>query len=302
MVAINKILLPERNGEGCGGGTRNPPREARLYACSPVHFLLSPFCRRGRPARNHRPTQPLVDNLYQGMTLDAVTGLYDERNRDYSPSLGRWMEQDPAQFINGANTYQFVNSSPVGNVDAEGEAGFTLAYQTTWVPRRRHEGAFHGWYIQWLIRPQNKIIFPASLHEFVIQHMEITVSVFDAKTGLPIHSRNGHISYWEAWHAVPGARVPRWHSKGGTNDIWRWRTREGRHTKGRITFVGTAAFYTGVTLKGWAKKNPRTLAGDLLSTAQNPHFQADSNIITRRLVVTWNWCKDRGLDKISYTK
>ena len=77
-------------------------------------------------------TQPLVDNLYQGMTLDAVTGLYDERNRDYSPSLGRWMEQDPAQYINGANTYQFVDSSPVGNVDASGlwyqfsEGGYTF--------------------------------------------------------------------------------------------------------------------------------------------------------------------------------
>jgi RHS repeat-associated protein len=65
-------------------------------------------------------TQPLVNNLYQGMTLDAVTGLYDEWARDYAPSLGRWMEQDPAQYINGANTYQFVDSSPVGNVDAKG--------------------------------------------------------------------------------------------------------------------------------------------------------------------------------------
>ncbi len=81
--------------------------------------------------RNHRPTQPLVDNLYQGMTLDAVTGLYHERNRDYSPSLGRWMEQDPAQYINGANTYQFVDSSPVGNVDASG---------FFW------DGGFHGWW------------------------------------------------------------------------------------------------------------------------------------------------------------
>jgi RHS repeat-associated protein len=70
-----------------------------------------------------RRTRPLVNNLYQGMTLDAVTGLYYERARDYSPSLGRWMEPDPAQFINGANTYQFVNSSPVGNVDAQGEPG-----------------------------------------------------------------------------------------------------------------------------------------------------------------------------------
>ncbi|MGC8559284.1 MAG: RHS repeat-associated core domain-containing protein [Phycisphaerae bacterium] len=65
-------------------------------------------------------TQPLVNNLYQGMTLDAVTGLCYDRARDYLPSLGRWIEQDPAQFINGANTYQFVDSSPVGNVDASG--------------------------------------------------------------------------------------------------------------------------------------------------------------------------------------
>ena len=67
-----------------------------------------------------RPTQPLVNNLYQGMTLDAVTGLYYERFRNYSPTLGRWISQDPLGYINGANTYQFVNSSPVGNVDAQG--------------------------------------------------------------------------------------------------------------------------------------------------------------------------------------
>ena len=67
-----------------------------------------------------RRTQPPINHLYQGLTLDAVTGLYYERNRDYSPSPGRWMEQDPAHYINGANTYQFVDSSPVGNVDPGG--------------------------------------------------------------------------------------------------------------------------------------------------------------------------------------
>ncbi len=66
---------------------------------------------------SRRRTWPLPRNLYQGMALDAVTGLYDDRVRDYPPSLGRWMEQDPAQVINGANTYQFVDSSPVGLVD-----------------------------------------------------------------------------------------------------------------------------------------------------------------------------------------
>ena len=65
-------------------------------------------------------TQPLVNNLYQGMTLDSVTGLYYERHRNYSPSLGVWTSQDPAGYINGADTYQFVLSNPVGKVDPEG--------------------------------------------------------------------------------------------------------------------------------------------------------------------------------------
>jgi len=110
----------------------------------------------------------------QGMTLDPVTGLYYSRNRNYSPSLGRvlrqepesrlsagaayreinqdsagypgaeaqprplasagfhgieeaysagerrWINQDPAGYINGANTYQFVMGNPVGNVDPWG--------------------------------------------------------------------------------------------------------------------------------------------------------------------------------------
>ena len=65
-------------------------------------------------------TNPAVNNLYQGMTIDPVTGLYYARNRNYSPSLGRWINQDPAGYINGANSYQFVESNPVGNVDPWG--------------------------------------------------------------------------------------------------------------------------------------------------------------------------------------
>ncbi len=65
-------------------------------------------------------TQPLVDNLYQGMTLDPVTGLYYERNRNYSPSLGTWTSQDPLKYINGANTYQFELGGPIGTTDPSG--------------------------------------------------------------------------------------------------------------------------------------------------------------------------------------
>ena len=65
-------------------------------------------------------TVPMVNNLYQGMPLDPVTGLYYERARWYSASLGTWISQDPAGYINGADTYQFVGSDPVRSVDPNG--------------------------------------------------------------------------------------------------------------------------------------------------------------------------------------
>jgi hypothetical protein len=74
MVAINKILLPQCAGERCGGRTRNPPREARLHACSPVHFLLSPFCRRSRD----RITCSAGISLY-GFAYDAPTKRAEPR-------------------------------------------------------------------------------------------------------------------------------------------------------------------------------------------------------------------------------
>ena len=65
-------------------------------------------------------TQPLANNLYQGMALDPVTGLYYERARWYSPSLGVWISQDPAAYINGANTYQYAMNNPTSYVDPTG--------------------------------------------------------------------------------------------------------------------------------------------------------------------------------------
>ena len=83
MVAIDENLLPECTGEECGG-------DNDICTDSRVH---------DRNAENRAP----------------VT-----RNHRSAPILGRLMEQNLAQYINGANTHQFVDSSPVGNVDASG--------------------------------------------------------------------------------------------------------------------------------------------------------------------------------------
>ncbi len=58
--------------------------------------------------------------MYQGGRQDPITGLYHFDHREYSATLGRFISQDPLHYINGANTYQFVMSNPVGNVDPWG--------------------------------------------------------------------------------------------------------------------------------------------------------------------------------------
>ncbi len=60
-----------------------------------------------------------------GYRYDAETENYYVRNRCYSPTLGRWLTRDPTGYRGGINLNGYVNSSPVGNVDAEGLAGPT---------------------------------------------------------------------------------------------------------------------------------------------------------------------------------
>jgi RHS repeat-associated protein len=63
------------------------------------------------------------DIIYCGYRYDAEAENYYVRNRYYSPVLGRWLTRDPIGYRGGINLYGYVDSSPVGNVDAEGLAG-----------------------------------------------------------------------------------------------------------------------------------------------------------------------------------
>ena len=63
--------------------------------------------------------------LHQGGRLDATSGLYYFRNRDYSPTLGRWATMDPINFSGRDNNlYRFVANNPEIFVDPNGELFF----------------------------------------------------------------------------------------------------------------------------------------------------------------------------------
>ena len=60
--------------------------------------------------------------LHQGGQTDSI-GNYDFRNRVYSPTLGRWLTNDPLGFAAGdVNTFRYVGNGPGNRVDSTGEA------------------------------------------------------------------------------------------------------------------------------------------------------------------------------------
>ncbi len=64
---------------------------------------------------------------FQGMWLDAASGLYHTPNRDYSAALGRWMEQDPAGYVDGSNRYEGFQGTPVSLLDPAGTFPIAVA-------------------------------------------------------------------------------------------------------------------------------------------------------------------------------
>jgi RHS repeat-associated protein len=67
---------------------------------------------------------PLTDYawtyLHQGGRFDAASGLYSFRNRQYSPTLGRWVQVDPLTYEAGNNLYEYHDDNPVNFVDPLG--------------------------------------------------------------------------------------------------------------------------------------------------------------------------------------
>ncbi|RLS91449.1 MAG: hypothetical protein DWI10_06365 [Planctomycetota bacterium] len=57
---------------------------------------------------------------YCGYRFAPETETYLARNRWYEPKLGRWIERDPLEYVDGMNLYEYVRSRPIDGLDPTG--------------------------------------------------------------------------------------------------------------------------------------------------------------------------------------
>ena len=87
--------------------------------------------------------------LFQGGRYDSTSGLYNFQNRDYSSTLGRWMQQDSAGYTTySPNLYSSFSDNPADTSDPMGLADIkpmcTSTVSTGWWPERWGSPAFAG--------------------------------------------------------------------------------------------------------------------------------------------------------------
>jgi RHS repeat-associated protein len=77
----------------------------------------------GNNAPNQNPAGLGIFNYnlrFPGQYYDAESALYYNNNRDYNPTLGRYIQSDPIGLPSGINMYGYADGNPVNNTDRQG--------------------------------------------------------------------------------------------------------------------------------------------------------------------------------------
>jgi len=230
------------------------------------------------------PQSDLFDTQigFQGMWLDQASGLYHTANRDYSAALGRWVEVDPAGYVNGPNGFQFTSDAPAAALDPSGENGVRA------VPDHMTLGLDGGFehVINWQLDQPS-----ASASGWVVQSVTIDVKVWDLQ-GQPLvdgDKLTAHRSYLEAWpvskgQPAPGALITSGRLKGtatSPSDTF-YHAATQTCTRGTLSYFGVAYFlpegfpgfeHAGGLPGSWimpTRQQVRTWAGNLPSFDLTP--------------------------------
>jgi RHS repeat-associated protein len=142
-VYVDAMILRDRDANGTpGDGPYGSNLEQRLYVQHDANFNVTALVDTSGTAVERYVYDPygtvtyLTESwgsrgsseyawvyLHQGGRYDDNAKLYHFRNRDLSPTLGRWMQNDPLGYAAGdTNLFRYLGSSPTNRLDASGLA------------------------------------------------------------------------------------------------------------------------------------------------------------------------------------
>ena len=81
----------------------------------------------GATASQAKGLSTAISLRFPGQEYDAITGLHYNDQRDYDPTLGRYIQVDPIGLAGGINPYAYVSNNPINTSDPRGEFGWTGA-------------------------------------------------------------------------------------------------------------------------------------------------------------------------------
>jgi RHS repeat-associated protein len=144
---------------------------------------------------------------YTGRENDA-DGLDYYRARFYSPSLGRFISEDPLGFAAGMNPYMYASGDPVSRTDAFGLTDIVITVQRTNVGEYSTAGTIHvdagasGSVDTYSLEPPSFSPFgssmpagtyPATMRDDSgpgLNHQAVTLDPADGRTNIEIHPGN----------------------------------------------------------------------------------------------------------------
>jgi RHS repeat-associated protein len=237
--------------------------------------------------------------LHQGGRYDTSTGLYAFRQRDYSPTLGRWIQLDPMGFTSGdINCYRYVANDPLSAVDPE---GLKIDWETTEKAHATNDFGQSRYKVQWKV--------DQGADGAIVQHTVITVTVYKKGDDDPLsaeQTKNKPRDFYEGWDVENGdiwnGRVNSFLGKGGA-DLWGTRS-EGPNTRGTIVIKGTVQFFPGKRIpKGWLNPGAPDYVPEAGGLPISPGklgapVNFDDTARTRTLTITWDDCADKAEEKV----